>query len=64
MTITTAMQTATSLTHGPRSYAPRVVAGMGSKSAFSTLGNPIFGTDAVARVRDAKPAAPPRGVLH
>jgi hypothetical protein len=47
--------------------APQDVHGLGSESAFSTLGvNPVVrgGIDAVARVRDAKQAAPPRGEVH
>jgi hypothetical protein len=38
----------------------------GSGSAYSTAGNPMFGTDVtiVSRVRDRKQAAPPRGEIH
>jgi hypothetical protein len=39
---------------------------LGSGSAYSTGGNPNFGTDAtgIVGVRDAKQAAPPRGELR
>jgi hypothetical protein len=63
----TDMRAAAHLTPGTRCVAPQVAYFIGSNSALSTGGNPIVGTDAVitvARVRDAKQAAPPRGVLH
>lgn len=65
MSMTIHMQTATPPCVS-RLTAPQYVHGMGSESAFSTLGNPVVrgGIDAVARVRDAKQAAPPRGEVH
>jgi hypothetical protein len=50
---------------GSLTAAPESAHGIGSESVRTTLANP-FGPDstAVARVRDAKQAAPPRGVLH
>ncbi len=57
------MHGATLLSSGVRCVAPQAQ-GMGAESAFFPIGNPIPGTDvAVARVRDAKQAAPPRGEL-
>jgi hypothetical protein len=55
---------ATRLMHGSRSVAPQFAQAQGAESAYVTLGNPVFGIPAVTRVRDAKQAAPPRGVLH
>jgi hypothetical protein len=63
---TISMQPATPTCLSPF-MAPQYVHGPGSESAFSTLGiNPVVrgGIDAVARVRDAKQAAPPRGEAH
>lgn len=45
--------------------APLSATALGPKSVFSTIGSPTFGSLVIAdaRVRDAKQAAPPRGLL-
>lgn len=63
---TTDTSVATRLMHGSLFVAPQTVQAQGAESAYAMLGNPVFGAviPTVTRVRDAKQAAPPRGVLH